>query len=256
LSNPAIYPFDSVARARRLLRESAMRTARRALPQACALCAAPAGIALVCPACTAALPRLLRACPVCALPHSTAGRCGACIATPPPFEAAVASFVYAFPVDRLLHELKYAGRLAYAEWAAAELAASVAPTLDARPDGRRIDLVAAIPLSPVRQRERGFNQALEIARRVARALDVPLGHVVDRPGGGTPQAQLSWSERVRNVRGAFACRRDVRGLTIALVDDVMTTGATLAEAATTLKRAGAARIEAWAVARTLPPAAA
>ena len=117
-------------------------------------------------------------------------------------------------------------------------------------------VVAAVPLAPARQRERGFNQAREIGVRVARLLGLPVVDALERATCGAPQAALRWSERARNVRGAFACRRDVRGLAIALVDDVMTTGATLAEAATALRRAGAVRVEAWVVARTLPPAAA
>jgi len=203
-----------------------------------------------------ALPRLPPACPVCALPAPAAAVCGACLSRPPPFAATVAAFVYAFPVDRLLQQFKYAGRLAFADWAAAELVAVAAAALAARHDADRPDLVAAVPLSPARQRERGFNQAHEIAVRAARGLALPLGHALERTARGTPQAALRWSERAQNVRGAFACRRDVRGLAIALVDDVMTTGATLAEAAVTLKRAGAARVETWVVARTLPPAAA
>jgi ComF family protein len=113
-----------------------------------------------------------------------------------------------------------------------------------------------MPLAPARQRARGFNQAHEIGVRTARALGLPLVSALTRTTHGAPQAALRWSERARNVRGAFACRADVAGSAVAVVDDVMTTGATLAEAAATLRRAGAARVEAWVVARTLPPAAA
>ena len=101
--------------------------------------------------------------------------------------------------------------------------------------------------------ERGFNQAREIAVRVARATAVPLAAPLARISAGAPQTTLPWAERRRNVRGAFAVRGDVRGARIALVDDVMTTGATLAEAARTLVRAGALSVECWVVARTLPP---
>jgi len=265
LSNPAARAFDSARRAGggaasgrawRALAGGAARLARGALPQACALCAADAGDALLCAACAAALPRLPAACPVCALPAPDAAACGACLAHPPPFAATVAALVYAFPVDRLLQQFKYAGRLALADWAAAELAAATARALAARGGAGMPDLVAAVPLSAARQRERGFNQAHEIAARVARRLGLPVGHALARAERGVPQAALPWSARAGNVRGAFACRRDVRGLAVALVDDVMTTGATLAEAAATLRHAGAARVDAWVVARTLPPAAA
>jgi len=229
---------------------------RAALPQACALCVAPAGDALVCPACAAALPRLPQACPVCGLPGAGACVCGRCLRHPPPFAATVAAFVYAFPVDRLLHQLKYGGRLALADWAAAQLARAAAAAFDTRGEGAWPDRVMAVPLSAARQRERGFNQAHEIAARVAASLGLPVAHALERIGGGVPQAALPWSARARNVRGAFACRDRLSGARIALVDDVMTTGATVAAAAATLRGAGATRVECWVVARTLPPVAA
>jgi ComF family protein len=265
LSNPDARSFDSAACAGRegaatgrwrAVVRYATQFARRALPQACALCAGRAGNALVCPACADALPRLPPACPVCALPVAAANVCGACLAHPPPFAATVAPFLYAFPVDRLLQQFKYAGRLAFAEWAAEELAAAAIRAIGARHRADVPAVVAAVPLAPARQRERGFNQAHEIAARVARRLGLPVIDALERAAGGVPQAALRWSARAQNVRGAFACRRDVRGVTVALVDDVMTTGATLAEAACALRCAGAARIESWVVARTLPPTAA
>ena len=108
-------------------------------------------------------------------------------------------------------------------------------------------------MSGARQRERGFNQAREIARRVAAEVDLPLATPLRRGGRALPQTALAWKERVRNVRGAFAVSGSVRGLRIALVDDVLTTGATLAEATRTLRQAGAADVECWVVARTLGP---
>ena len=232
----------------------AQSAARRLLPQACALCAGRAGDALVCGACAAALPYLPPACPVCALPAPEAAVCGACLDRPPPFTATVAALVYAFPVDRLLQQLKYGGRLAFADWAAEQLATAVAVALEARHEADRPDRLVALPLASARQQQRGFNQAHEIALRVARRLGLPLAASLERVTSGVPQAALRWSERAKNVRGAFACRADVRGARIALVDDVMTTGATLAEAAATVRRAGAAQVECWVVARTLPPA--
>ena len=114
----------------------------------------------------------------------------------------------------------------------------------------------ALPLSTERQRERGYNQALEIARVVAARSAVPLLRDGARRVRATPpQAALPWSERAKNVRGAFVCDASLAGLTIAVIDDVMTTGASLAEFAATLKRAGAKRVENWIVARTLPPRA-
>ena len=231
------------------------RTPRCATPLAArSLCAARAGDAIVCTACARALPLLPRACAVCGLPLDAGATCGRCLHDPPPFAATIAAFVYAFPVDRLLHELKYAGRLAVADWAAAALSAAAARALAERSHTEPPDALTALPLAPSRQRERGFNQAREIAVRVAPTLALPLVPALERTEGGGAQAALPWARRVANVRGAFRCAHDVRGRAIALVDDVMTTGATLTAAALALRDAGAARVECWVVARTLPPA--
>lgn len=224
--------------------------ARAALPQRCALCVADAGSALLCPDCAVALPALPSACPLCALPAAGATICGACLAHPPPFARTVAAYVYAFPVDRLLQQLKYAGQLALADWAGAALAQAVDRSTAARQAAERPDCIVALPLGRARQRERGFNQAHEIATRVARRLQLPIARSLTRIAGGPPQAALSWSQRSANVRGVFAAGDCARGARIALVDDVITTGATLAEAARTLLRAGAAQVECWVVART------
>ena len=228
-----------------------IRGARLALPQRCELCIAAAGGALLCAECTAAFPRLPDACAVCALPSPGGAICGACLTHPPPYAATIAALVYAFPVDRLLQQLKYGGRLALADWAAAALAAAVETALARRAESAWPDRIVALPLAVARQRERGFNQAHEIAARVAPVTALPLATPLVRIASGPPQAVLSWSRRASNIRGAFAVVGEVRGASIALVDDVMTTGATLAEAARTLRRAGAARVECWVVARTL-----
>ena len=156
-------------------------------------------------------------------------------------------------MDRLLQQLKYGGRLALADWAGAALAEAVRASLAPRPAAEQPGQVVALPLARARQRERGFNQAREIAARVAHAVGLPLAAPLARiaTGSTTPQAALAWKERASNVLGAFAVDGDVRGARIALVDDVMTTGATLAEATRMLLRAGAADVECWVVARTL-----
>jgi len=223
-----------------------------ALPQRCELCAGVSGTALVCGACMRDLPWLPRACPVCALP-SGESVCGHCLSDPPAFDATIAAFLYAFPIDRLIHSLKYQGRLALAEWCADAILARREPAnsgVSSRPDR-----LIALPLAVLRQRERGYNQALEIARVIGARTGVPLlSRGLSRVRATPPQAALPWTERAKNVRGAFACDIDLSGLAIALVDDVMTTGASLAEAAKVLKASGAASVENWVVARTLPPA--
>lgn len=221
---------------------------RTTLPQACALCAAPTGTALMCAACAGALQSLPQACPRCALPSAHGSLCGQCLADPPAFERSQAAFVYAFPLDRLVQSFKYHGTLAYADWFAQAM-------LERRAERPAADVLIPVPLARSRQRERGFNQALEIAKPLSRWTGIPLlADTAIRVRDTPPQASLAWSERAKNIRGAFACAKALTGRRVIVIDDVMTTGASLEEFAKTLKRAGAASVENWLIARTLPPA--
>jgi len=215
------------------------------LPQDCFLCAAPSGESLLCSACTASLPGLtVERCPVCALPTPDSSICGACLKHAPHFDATQAVFRYEFPVDSLIQALKYAHRLASADFLGKALAQITLP--------RRLDLILPVPLSQARLAERGFNQAVEIARPLSRALGVALAIThVHRRRDTTPQARLPWKERAKNIRHAFECEIDLTGKTVLLIDDVMTTGATLDELARTLKAHGAARVENLVLARAL-----
>ncbi len=210
--------------------------------QDCVLCAAASGDSLVCADCAADLPQLDTACPQCAEPSPDNQLCGACMVEPPAFDRTIAAWRYAFPLDRLVQALKYGGRLALADWFGNALAARLGtPT---------IDLVIPLPLHERRLRVRGFNQAIEIARRIATQQRLQLApralvRVRDTPA----QMGLPHDARSRNVRDAFACPAPLAGTRIALVDDVMTTGATLNEAAKALKHAGAVHVENWVVAR-------
>ena len=217
------------------------------LPRACLLCGASAGAAPFCGACRGDLPwHRLPQCPQCATPTPGGAVCGACLRHPPAFDRTRAALAYAFPLDRLIPRLKYHGQLA------------IAPALgdclaDAVEDAPRPDRLIAMPLHPTRIRARGFNHAGEIARALTQRLGVPLDAANCRRVRDTPpQTGLKHDDRRRNLRGAFACTDAVRGLRIALIDDVMTTGTSLDELAKTLKRAGAASVESWVVARTLP----
>ncbi|MFH1602704.1 MAG: ComF family protein [Pseudomonadota bacterium] len=153
-------------------------------------------------------------------------------------------FIYTYPLDRLVRALKYGGQLA--------LAPLFARMLHQRIGGAAgVDLITPLPLHPARLAERGFNQAAEIAKALSRlsgiAVELDLGR---RVRNTTAQTDLPLQERAANMRRAFACARDLSGLRIAVVDDVMTTGATLDEFARALKQSGAARVENWVVART------
>jgi ComF family protein len=201
--------------------------------------------AVLCDACRAELPRLgAELCPSCALPSPAAALCGRCLAEPPDYDATVAVLAYDFPADALLHALKFRGELSLAPF----LAGLMKEQLGSH---ERIDRVIPVPLSAARLRERGYNQAVELARHLLPGKMDFSSCVRERDA--VPQMELPWAERQRNVRGAFGCKRGLAGASVAVVDDVMTTGATLAEMARTLKRAGAARVVNWVVARTLPP---
>ncbi|MHB1292910.1 MAG: double zinc ribbon domain-containing protein [Sulfuricella sp.] len=220
---------------------------RSILPQHCVLCDSVSFDRLLCAGCDADLSHYSTpACPICALPALDANLCGACLRHPPAFDNTLAAFSYDFPINRLLHAFKYAGNLALVD----VLAEPLARLVEVQP---KPDLLLPMPLHPSRLKERGFNQSLEIARPISRWLDIPLAADACQRTRDTPtQAGLKLRERRRNVRGAFACDLDLSGKKIAVLDDVMTTGATLNEISRILKGRGASEVSAWVVARTLP----
>ena len=210
----------------------------------CLLCGAETAPELLCPACIGELPALPESCPRCALPSPAGAVCGNCLNHPPHFDATLALWRYEFPCDRLVQALKYRARLALAGFFARSLASRPTP---------EVDLIVPMPLHPKRLAERGFNQALEIARGLARDLGRPIEpRGVLRVKDTLPQTKLPYEERAKNVRGAFQCKLDLSGASVAVLDDVMTTGATLNELARALKRAGATRVENFVIARTVP----
>lgn len=211
----------------------------------CFLCSQPAGDSGLCNACLTSLPIADgNRCPVCASPTATASQCGRCIQHRPNFDHAIAALEYSSPVDHLITSLKYSRDLA----AARALAFMLARVLENEPYP---DIVLAMPIAPDRMRERGFNQAEEIARYACAEFGLDVAHgIAKRASAGSPQASLPWRERAKNVHGVFRCNSDVAGKTIAVVDDVLTTGATLDELAAVLKRAGAQAVVGWIVART------
>jgi ComF family protein len=153
-----------------------------------------------------------------------------------------AVFRYAYPLDALIHAYKYGGRLALARPLGAALAQRVA---------RDVDVIVPMPLARGRLAERGFNQAMEVARIVASETRIPILRDACRKVADTPpQAMLPWKERAKNVRRVFVCDANLAGVRVAVLDDVLTTGATLNEIARVLLRAGAASVRGWIVART------
>jgi len=237
-----IFEFKSIFKPVAL--NSCLNLRQTLFGQDCLLCATASGAQMLCPACHASLPHIVHACPRCAA-QSTGHVCGECLKHPPAFDRTRAALEYAFPTDKLIQALKYGGQLALAKLFGELLAVALA-------DQTRPELILPMPLHPTRLKMRGFNQALEIAKVIAKRFDIPLAPgLAQRVVDTTPQASLPIDARHKNIKGAFACDMDLRGQRIAVVDDVMTSGATLNELAKILKRAGAAQVDVWVVARAV-----
>lgn len=217
------------------------------LKQYCTLCTSyDGGVLGLCEICLKNLPwHSTSQCPQCSL--SSDGRtCGSCLTAPPSFDATTSLFTYDHPLDRLLQQYKYRESLQLANTFATMLHEKL---LD---NPGKIDLIIPMPMHVKRLQERGFNQALEIAKIVSKLTKVPLDYnACQRVKLTPPQASLPHKERSKNIRGVFHCQKDLTGLNIAIIDDVMTTGASLDELAKTLKKAGAEHVECWVIARTL-----
>lgn len=228
------------------------RMGRALLPRHCLLCGLDGSRERdLCAGCLGDLQRNRVRCPRCALPlHAPAALCGECLREAPPFAAAYAPYVYGHPLDLLVGKLKFGHSLAAGRVLADLWRDAVEEDTPALPD-----LFVPVPLHAGRLRERGYNQALELARPLARALRVALApHLLLRTRATPAQSNLDAAVRRRNLRGAFAVEAgarasDISRQRIALVDDVMTTGATLRECARVLLRAGAAQVDVWALAR-------
>ncbi len=167
---------------------------------------------------------------------------------PPAFDATTALFEYAFPADVLVQGLKFRGELALASFLADKLYSE----LVAAGSAAGTDLIVPVPLHASRLTERGYNQSMEVARGLGAKLGIPVaGTLCERVRNTPAQLGLPWRDRRENVRGAFSCTKALDGKRVAVVDDVMTTGATLGEVAATLKQFGAARVVNWALTRAL-----
>jgi ComF family protein len=214
------------------------------LPESCLLCSADSGSGLLCADCTNDLPELPPAmCPLCSQATSYGERCGACLKEPPHFDRTIAAFRYDFPVDRIIHALKYGHQLAVADWLGEKLAKQIKAEKQ---------LIIPLPLHADRLRERGFNQSAELARAIGNHLKLTVDRsIAFRNRATPPQAEQPLKERHKNVRGAFECRADLSGKHILLVDDVMTTGATVNECARVLKLHGVTEISVVVAARAL-----
>ncbi|MGD8206804.1 MAG: ComF family protein [Thiohalocapsa sp.] len=224
-------------------------------PPTCVLCGADGEAGLdLCGGCLNDLPRIDPCCRRCALPFPTepagaTGRhdlCGRCTRHPPPFERCRAAYRYADPLPTLVAAIKFHGRMNQVRLLGALLADRL------RSSGADLpDVIVPVPLHRQRLRRRGYNQSLELARVVGRSLRVPVANGwCERTRATAPQAELDQPARLKNLRGAFRATDAARDRHVAVLDDVVTTGSTVAEVARALRRVGCRRIDVWAVART------
>ncbi|MCM2265513.1 MAG: ComF family protein [Desulfuromonadales bacterium] len=231
-----------------LLRSEFQRCLNLFLPPACLLCGKklPPGFLATdfCPECRAGLPQPAPArCPICAVAHRTLApashHCEACLRQPPPFARVHAVGPYAGTLQEAVQRFKYHGQLPLER----PLGILLAESLPSR--GKPCpDLIVPVPLHRDRLRERGYNQALQLARQVGRRLSVPVEpNLLRRIRATASQQGLDAVTRKSNLRGAFAVTAPLSGRHLLLVDDVLTTGATARECAGVLRQAGAASVE-------------
>ncbi|MEX1032303.1 MAG: ComF family protein [Cellvibrionaceae bacterium] len=224
------------------------------LPHRCLLCSDPHAESSLCNACRADLPWLDCACMHCALPlPEDAELCGRCLTTSPSFDRCRAAFRYTSPIDRLIGQFKNQRHLGAGKLLSHLLADEIRLVTD---DQGLPELIAPVPLHWRRQLQRGFNQAAFVAEALARELNIPLVAAAKRCRATPKQQQLNRKQRLRNLDCAFVINEElVRDRQVAIVDDVVTTGATAEALGRQLKKAGARRVEVWALARTPAPAA-
>jgi ComF family protein len=202
----------------------------------------------LCAACTRGMSWNRNYCETCAAPlaaDSSSRRCGQCLKFPPPWDNAVSPLLYTWPLDQLLHSFKFGGDLATGRLLGELLADYLAAACMSKPD-----LLIPVPLHNSRLRKRGFNQALELARPVARRLRLSITHTLCvRSKDTAVQSELDAVARHRNLHEAFTVQRSLAGEHVSILDDVLTTGATASALTVALKHAGAATVSVWCLAR-------
>lgn len=224
------------------------RTHEWFLPRCCVLCSGDTHTVDLCRWCLSALPRIAHGCGGCGVPIASGRLCARCLHRPPQFDRVCIPYRYESPLSSLVLGLKFQRRIE----AAPPLAGILLESLRALPPPLP-EVIVPVPLHPARIRQRGFNQALELSRPLARGLGLPLvPRLLKRVRNTAAQSSLHGpAERRRNVRRAFAVDPEgsARITHAALVDDVITTGATATEIARVLRNAGISRLELWGVAR-------
>ncbi len=221
-------------------------------PPLCLLCGGSGdGEIDICTSCRQELPHNHHPCSCCALPLPPAAPvdslCGKCLQKPPPFTNCTVPFIYQHPIDRLITGLKFSAKLQHGRM----LATLLLEHIHRSNQTKLPEVIIPVPLHHKRLQERGYNQALELARPISRQLNIPLDFSSCRRVLNThSQSTLHERERRSNIRGAFKLSGKIAANHVALLDDVVTTGSTVTELAKTLRRAGVQRVDVWAVART------
>ncbi len=217
------------------------------LPTPCLLCGDLSQQDYICPSCHADLPLLQQACPHCAMPSPNSLLCGQCLQHAPERDASFSLYRYQYPVDRFITNFKFHHQLYLGYFLAQQLALKLQEQQRPLPD-----LLIPIPLHPKRLKQRGYNQALEITRYLAKSLYLPYEkHALKRVKNTVPQTSLSYSQRQKNLQQAFeVCKKDLPQHVV-LIDDVLTTGHTADMAAKSLRKVGVKTIELWTIARAI-----
>jgi len=239
------------------------------LPQPCAICGGPCNDPMasgLCRGCKQELPVLAECCLGCSNPledsHSLMSDrpwsqlvqtryCGRCLASPPSYDHSISFFPYRSPFKQLVTALKFNATLSHARLLGQLFAEQLCMTLDETEF--RPDVILPVPLHVTRLRQRGFNQSLEIARPISKQFDIPLQPMlVERQRATQPQSSLSLKQRKKNIKGAFTVTSPIDHKHVAIVDDVMTSGATVDALAATLKQHGVETVSVWCICRALP----
>jgi len=221
-------------------------------PPHCVLCGDSGSRSLdLCAACFGELPWNRHPCPRCAAPlppDTDTPLCGECIKQLPAWDEARSPLAYAYPVDKLVQRFKFEGDLPTGRLLGELLADYLAA------GSEKPDCIVPVPLHPSRLKERGFNQAVELARPISKRLKIKVRlDLCERVRATEVQSKLDAAERRKNLRDAFAVTGSVDGLHIAVLDDVVTTGTTLQVLTEALKDAGARRVTVWSVCRAASP---
>ena len=231
-----------------------MRKLRSLLPSGggqCVACLAPGAHFGLCVPCRRDLPANHRHCRCCALPLAFAGNetlCGQCLQALPPFTRVIAPWRYRFPIDSMIQRYKYNGQRAFARPLIHDFANYLMDIMETAPE-QRPELLVASPMHPSRRRKRGFNQAADIAEQLSKRTGIPWStDLVIRNRRTRPQRGLNREERLANLRGIYQVTR--KPTTVAIIDDVVTTGATARSLSEALLEAGAVEVQIWALART------